>query len=87
MQYQSIILQLIQDRPGLYKRLRQEHQLLQTVQLLAAELRQTHLDCQRQLRQDQPHLAEEQISSLAFEIALTEYLELLHHASSKAANQ
>jgi len=44
MQYKTIILQLLQQRPQMHEQLRQERKLLPTLEIYAKELKASHED-------------------------------------------
>lgn len=72
MQYKTIVLELLQQRTELHEQLRQERKLLETVELMAVDLKANHEAIRDQLQQANPNIAREQTSSEAFEIALKE---------------
>ena len=72
MQYKTIVLELIQQRPMLHEQLRSSNTLLSTVNRLATLLRDSHLAAIEQLRQARPDSASLQLASEAMEIALDE---------------
>ena len=77
MQYQAIILGLLEDRPQMYEQLRRERQLLRAVKRYAKELKATHEACQQQIFQVRPDSDPMQIESEALEIALQEFQDRL----------
>lgn len=82
MQYKTIILELIQQRPEMHEQLRQERKLLTTMEMYARELKQSHEAITQQLRQASPDSEPSQISSQAFEMALKEMEDRLLPASA-----
>ena len=82
MQYKTIILELIQQRPEMHEQLRQERKLLTTMEMYASELKQSHEAITHQLRQASPDSEPSQISSQAFEMALKELEDRLPSASA-----
>lgn len=72
MQYKTIILELLQQRPRIHERLRQQRELLTTLETAARELKASHDAITEQLHQARPEGDPRQISSEAFEIALKE---------------
>jgi hypothetical protein len=72
MQYKTIILELLQQRPQMHERLRKERMLLPTLELYAVELRTRHLEWKELLLERQPGSEPSQIASEALEIALAE---------------
>src|SRR5262249_27503598 len=74
MQYKTIVLELLQQRTELHEQLRKERKLLETVELMAVELKASHELLMAQLQEARPGSDPQQISSEAFEMALS-YLE------------
>lgn len=72
MQYKTIVLELLQQRTELHEQLRQERKLLETVELMAVDLKANHEVIRDQLQQANPNIAREQTSSEAFEMAVKE---------------
>jgi len=72
MQYKTICLQMIQDRPEMYDQLRSKRMLLPTLERLASRLRTSHQTWKDLLSQAKPGSSESQIASEAREIALKE---------------
>lgn len=72
MQYQSMCLQMIQDRPEMYDQLLKNRTLLPTLQQYAIQLRDSHRKCMELLWQTRPDSHYSQIASEALEIALKE---------------
>ena len=72
MQYKTIILELLQQRPRMHEQLRQERKLLTAVEIYAKELKESHEAMTEQLRQAKPESDPRQLSSEAFEMALKE---------------
>jgi hypothetical protein len=72
MQYKTIVLELIKERPEMYEELRRQRQLLPTVEAYAIAFRECHLACQKILSQARPGSDPSQIASEALEIALKE---------------
>ena len=71
MLYKSICLRLLEDRPQVYEQLRQQRQLLPTLERLASELKASHEALMGQLPNDS------QIASQSLEIALKELVDSL----------
>lgn len=74
MQYKTIVLELLQQRTELHEQLRQERRLLETMELMAVELKASHEVLMAELQQARPGSDPQQHSSAAFEMALA-YLE------------
>jgi hypothetical protein len=72
MRYKTIILELLQQRPQMHERLRQERMLLPTMERYSRELRTRHLEWKELLMERQPDSEPSQIASEALEIALKE---------------
>ena len=72
MQYKTIILELLQQRPQMHEQLRKERLLLPTMERYARELRTRHLEWKEQLMERQPDSEPSQIASEALEMALKE---------------
>ena len=72
MQYKTIILELLQQRPQIHEQLRRERKLLTTLEFYAKELKDSHEDSMEQLHQLRPGSEASQISSEAMEMALKE---------------
>ncbi len=70
MQYKTICLQMIQDRPEMYDRLLSQRSLLSTLDRLSSELRTSHQTWKGLLSQTKPGSSESQIASEALELAL-----------------
>ncbi len=82
MQYKTIILQFLEQRPELCQRLRQERKLLTTLEMYAKELKASHQALMEQFRQARPESETGQISSEAFEMAMKEMEDRLPPAST-----
>lgn len=85
MQYKTIVLALLQQRPQMYEQLRQERQLLSALELYAHELRESHQDWMDRLWTAVPS-SPEQIRNGALEIAIKELEDRLPPASSAAGS-
>lgn len=72
MQYKTIILEILQQRPRMHEQLRQQRKLLTTVEIYAKELKANHKAITEQLHQAKPESDPRQVSSEAFEMALKE---------------
>ncbi len=70
MQYKTICLQMIQDRPEMYNRLLSQRSLLSTLDRLSSELRTSHQTWKGLLAQAKPGGSDSQIASEALELAL-----------------
>jgi chromosome segregation ATPase len=81
MQYKTIILELLQQRPQMHQQLRDQRKLLSTLEEYAKELKASHEAWKEQLSQAKPGSEASQISSEAFEMALKELEDRLPPAS------
>jgi hypothetical protein len=70
MQYKTIVLELIQDRPQLHDHLKKSRALLRTLETYASQLKDRHLAWKSFLLQGRPGSAAGQVSSVALELAL-----------------
>ncbi len=70
MQYKTIILELLQQRPEMHEQLRKERKLLPTLEIYAKELKESHEAWKEQLSQAKPGSDSNQIASEAMEMAL-----------------
>jgi len=82
MQYKTIMLELIKQRPKLHEALRSNGTLLSTMEQWALLLRERHLDLVQQLRQARPTTADVQLKSEAMEMAVREIDEALQAEST-----
>ncbi len=72
MQYKTIVLELLQQRPQMHEQLRKERKLLTTLEIYARELKESHEGWKEQLLQARPGSDPSQIASEAMEMALKE---------------
>ena len=72
IRYQTIVFELLQQRPQIYEQLRQERKLLTTMELHARELKTSHEEWKQVLSQAKPGSDPSQIASEALEMALQE---------------
>jgi hypothetical protein len=70
MQYKTIVLELLQQRPEMHEQLRKERKLLTTLEFYAKELKTSHEAWKELLDQAKPGSDQSQIASEALEIAL-----------------
>lgn len=70
MQYKTICLQMIQDRPQMYDRLLKQRTLLPTLERFARQLKTSHQDWKERLSKTRPGYSEIQIGAEALELAL-----------------
>lgn len=81
MQYKTIVLELLQQRPEIHNKLRKERKLLLTMEQYAKELKASHQAWMELLAQMRPGSDKSQLSSEAMETALKELEERLPSAS------
>ena len=72
MQYKTIVLHLLEERPQMHDRLRKNRLLLPTMERLANELKTSHEAWKDTLSQARPGSGASQIASEALEMALKE---------------
>jgi hypothetical protein len=70
MQYKTIVLHILEQRPEIYDPLRRQRQVLPTMEHYAQELRSLHLAWKETLTQQRPDSDPSQIASEALELAL-----------------
>ena len=81
MQYKTIVLELLQQRPQIHDRLKASRTLLPTTERLAEGLKNSHDEWKNHLRQANPGSSPEQIASEAMELALKELESVLSSVS------
>ena len=82
MQYKTIVLELLQQRPEIHERLRLTRRLRPTLESCAKELKASHEAWKETLAQSKPASDPSQIASEALEMALKELEDRLPSASS-----
>ena len=82
MQYKTITLELLKDRPQMYEQLRSQRKLLESLDFYSAQLKDSHEFWKDRLAQLRPGSDETQIASEALEIALQELVDSLPPAST-----
>ena len=87
MQYKTIILELLQQRPEIHEQLRMSRKLLTTVEHYARELKTSHEAWKETLGQERPGSDQSQIASEAMEMALKELEDRLPPASLRNDNE
>jgi hypothetical protein len=70
MHYKTIALELIQDRPGLYERLRMTKRLLPSMEAYAEDLKSLHDGWKETLLKSRPHADPYRIAAEALEMAI-----------------
>ena len=86
MQYKTIVLELLQQRPQMHEQLRKERKLLPAMELYARELKTSHETWKETLDQMRPGSDPSQIASEALEIALKELEDRLPAESHPEGN-
>ena len=87
MQYKTIILELLQQRPEIHDHLRKNRMLLQTLEFYAKELKTSHEAWKETLDQARPGSDPTQIASEALEMALKELEDRLPSGSHPEGNE
>jgi len=87
MQYKTIVLQLLEQRPEIYDQLRRQRQVLPTMEYYALELRSLHLAWQESLTQSSPGSNPSQIASEALELALKNLEDRLRSGSPREGQE
>jgi hypothetical protein len=86
MQYKTIILELLEQRPKMHQELRQSRKLLPALELYARELKDSHEAWKERLLQAKPESDPSQIASEAMELALEDMEDRLPSESHQDAN-
>lgn len=84
MHYSTIILELLQDRPELYRSLQAGKALLPTIYRYASELKASHEEWKDRLSRARPGSDANQIASEALELALNDLESRLPSGSAPA---
>jgi hypothetical protein len=82
MQYKTIALELIQENPSLYEKLRSSKILLTAMEAYAIDLKACHEAWKERIRQTTPGSDSRQIAAEALEMAVAELRESLPSASA-----
>lgn len=72
MQYKTIVLEMIEQRPQMHEKLKRERKLLTTMESIARELKASHEAISRDLASEQPDMNASLISLQALELACKE---------------
>ena len=86
MQYKTIVLELLEQSPGLSRELRRNDALLSTMNQLAVSFRDLHLRLLDQLTSSQPELDENQLKYQAMEVATEQMQEMIGQAEQLLSN-
>ena len=81
MQYKTIILELLQQRPQMHEQLRKSRKLLPAMEFYAKELKTSHEAWKETLSKEKPPSDQSQIASEAMEMAVKEMVDRLPSAS------
>jgi len=87
MQYKTIVLELLQQRPEMHEQLRKDRKLLPALEFYAKELKTSHEAWKETLSQTKPGSDPSQIASEAMEMALKELEDCLPSASHPDNNE
>ena len=87
MQYKTIVLELLQQRPEIHEQLRKDRKLLTTMESHARELKSSHESWKETLNQERPGSDPSQIASEAMEMALKELEDRLSAGSLLSDNE
>jgi hypothetical protein len=77
MQYKTIVLELLKQRPQMHEQLRKQRKLLATMERYASQLRDNHLAWRELLTPLRPGSDPSQVASEALEMALKEFQDRL----------
>ena len=83
MQYKTIILEMLEQRPRMREELRQSRKLLSTMERYATELKSSHEAWKERLREARPGSDPSQIASEAMELALKDMEDRLPSESAQ----
>ena len=86
MQYKTIAMELIEQRPQMHEKLKRERKLLSTMETIARELKASHEEISRDLASEQPQMEASLISSQAMEMAISELTDRLPPENFKGEN-
>lgn len=81
MQYKTMVLELLQQRPQIHESLREQRSLLATVETQARELKGRHEELMQVFLQMKPENESGQIPSMALELAIQELEQRLDSGS------
>ena len=87
MQYKTMVLELLQQRPQIHDSLRKERKLLAMVESQARGLKARHEELMDVFSQMKPQKDSNQISGMALEMSLRELEELLDSDSVPAMSE
>jgi len=87
MQYKTIILQLLEQRPQMHEELRQSRKLLPALEFYASELKESHEDWKYRLLEAKPDRDANQIASEAMELALKDLQDHLPSESNQHGSE
>jgi len=81
MQYKTIVLELLRERPELHEQLRLTRRLLPTLETCSQQLKETHQIWKQTLASEKPGSDPSQIASEALELAVKELKDRLPSVS------
>jgi len=87
MQYKTIVLELLEQRPEIYQQLRKNHKLLLAVEHYAQELKKNHEAWKIELSQARPGSDPQQVTSEAMEMAVQDLKDCLAFAFPPDENE
>jgi hypothetical protein len=87
MQYKTIILELLRQRPQMHEQHRKSRKLLPAMEFYAKELKSSYEAWKETLSEAKPGSDQSQIASEALEMALKEMEDRLPSASSEGATE
>ena len=87
MQYKTIILQYLRQRPKIHNQLKSDRTLLPTLDAYAIELKSSHEAWKERLSQENPGGDPSQLASQALEIALQQWMSSLPPDESPNENE
>jgi hypothetical protein len=87
MQYKTIILELLEQRPQMHEELRKERKLLPGLELYSKELTTSHETWKERLAQAKPGSDPSQIATEALELALKDLEDSLPSASPREESE
>ena len=87
MQYKTIILELLEQRPQMHEELRKDRKLLPALELYSKELKTSHESWKERLAQAKPGSDPSQIASEALELALKDLEDRLQIGSPQEGQE
>src|SRR5262249_49755533 len=87
MQYKTMVLELMKQRPALWERLRRKRKIMRALAIYANDLKARHEAWKSQLAQARPASHPHQLASEALEIALQELEAFLGPVPAREASE